>query len=69
MKKNLAGIKQIFNLINKSGPQINQLYYEGKYINTNEGIANTFNNSFTNIGSELDNETQTSHKTGAKMFS
>ena len=56
MKKTWQGIKQIININNKTGPQINQLFYKGKQINTNEGMANTFNKFFTEIGPQLDNE-------------
>ena len=40
----------------KAGIQINQLLYKGKQINTNEGMANNFNELFTEIGSQLDKE-------------
>ena len=56
MKKTWQGIKQIINLNNKSGPQITQLNYKGKQINSNEEMANAFNNFFTEIGPQLDKE-------------
>ena len=56
MKKTWQGIKTLINLNNNSSNHINQLYHQGKYINTNLGMANTFNKFFTNIGSELGNE-------------
>ena len=40
MKKTWQGIKQLINLNNKTGPQINQIYHEGKYINTNDDMVN-----------------------------
>ena len=59
MKKTWQGIKQLINLNNKTGRQINQIYHEGKYINTNWLILSiTF---FTNIGPGLDKEIPISH--------
>ena len=56
MKKTWQGIKEIINMNNKSGPQINQLNYKGKLVDNNKDIANNFNDFFTNIGLLLDNE-------------
>ena len=56
MKKTWQGIKEIINMNNKSGPQINQLNYKGKLVDNNKDIANNFNDFFTNIGPLLDNE-------------
>ena len=56
MKKTWQGIKEIINLNNKAGPKISQLNYEGKQINTNEGMANAFNDFFTKIGPKLDKD-------------
>ena len=64
MKKTWQGIKTLINLNNNSSNHINQLYHQGKYINTNLGMANTFNKFFTNIGSELDNEIPISQRPG-----
>ena len=63
MKNTWQGIKTFLNLNNNSRNHINQLYHLGKYINTNLGMANTFNKFFTNIGSELDNEISNISKT------
>ena len=54
MKKTWLGIKEIINMNNKLGPQITQLKYKGKQINTNVDMANTSNDFFTNIGPILD---------------
>ena len=64
MKKTWQGIKQIINMNNKSGSQITQLNYDGKHIDTNIGMANSFNDFFTNIGPILDNEIPKSHRPG-----
>ena len=54
MKKTWLGIKEIINMNNKLAPQITQLKYKGKQINTNVDMTNTFNDFFTNIGPILD---------------
>ena len=46
MKKTWQGIKQIININNKAGVQINQLCHKGKQINTNQEMANTINEFF-----------------------
>ena len=38
------------------GIQVTQLHYDGKNINTNKGMADAFNNFFTEVGSALDND-------------
>ena len=43
MKNTWKGIKNIINLNNSKGPQITQLHYNGKNINTNKGMADVFN--------------------------
>ena len=53
MKKTWKGIKHIININHKAGPQ---LFYKGMQINTNEDMANTFNEFFTEIGPQLDKE-------------
>ena len=55
----MKGIKEIINLNNKLEPKISQLNYEGKQINTNEGMSNAFNDFFTKIGPKLDIEIPT----------
>ena len=62
MKKTWQGIKEIINMNNKSGPQINQLNYKGKLVDNNKDIANNFNDFFTNIGPILDNEIPVSQR-------
>ena len=42
LKNTWQGIKHIININNKAGPQTSQLFYNGMQINTNEGMANTF---------------------------
>ena len=64
MKKTWQGTKTLINLNNNSSNHINQLYHQGKYINTNLGMAKTFNIFFTNIESELDNEIPISQRPG-----
>ena len=64
MKKTWQGIKQIININNKAGVQINQLYHKGKQINTNQEMANTFNEFFTEIGPQLDKEIPQSKRPG-----
>ena len=56
MKKTWQGIKQIININNKEGVQINQLCHKGKQINTNE--------FFTEIGPQLDKEIPQSKRPG-----
>ena len=69
MKKTWQGIKQIINMNNKLGPKITQLNYKGKMVDTNEDIANTFNDFFTNIGPILDNEIPVSQRPdGSKVY-
>ena len=64
MKKTWKGIKQIINLNNVTGPQISQLSYEGKTINSNKSMANAFNDFFTKIGPKLDEEIPVCNKPG-----
>ena len=64
MKKTWQGIKQIININNKAGVQINQLCHKGKQINTNQEMANTFNEFFTEIGPQLDKEIPQSKRPG-----
>ena len=54
MTKTWKGIKDILNINNKTGPQISQLVYNGKQINSNRGVANVFNDFFTKVGPNLD---------------
>ena len=69
MKKTWQGIKQIINLNNNAGPQITQLCHKGKQVNTNEGMANTFNDIFTDIGPQLDKEIpQCKRPGGTKLY-
>ena len=56
MKKTWKGIKDIININNKPGSQISQLVYKDKQITSNKGMANTFNEFFTDVGPNLDNE-------------
>ena len=55
MKNTWKGIKNIININNNRGSQINQLKYNGKNINNDVGKANAFNDIFTNVGPTLDN--------------
>ena len=64
MKKTWKGIKQIINLNNVTGPQISQLSYEGKTINSNKSMANAFNDFFTKIGPKLNEEIPICNKPG-----
>ena len=69
MKKTWQGIKQLINLNSKNSLNISQLNYKGKNIYTNEGMANAFNDFFTNVGPELDKEIPICKKPGAnKLF-
>ena len=63
MKKTWRGIKQIINL-NVTGPQISQLSYGGKTINSNKSMANAFDDFFTKIGPKLDEEIPICNKPG-----
>ena len=56
MKKTWQGIKKIINMNNNVETNIPQLQYDGKLINTDKGMANAFNDFFTKIGPELDQE-------------
>ena len=56
MKKTWQGIKKIINMNNNVETNIPQLQYGGKLINTDKGMANVFNDFFTKIGPELDQE-------------
>ena len=68
MKKTWQGIKEIINLNSKGSLNISQLNYKGKRINTNDGMANAFNDFFTNVGPELDKEIPICKKTGANKL-
>ena len=46
IKKTWQGIKQLINMNNKSGPQITQLNYKGKHVNSNKEMADSFNTFF-----------------------
>ena len=56
MKNTWKGIKNIINLNNNRDTKITQLHYNNKNINTNLGMANTFNDFFTNVGPSLDKD-------------
>ena len=56
MKKTWHGIKKIINMNNNVETNIPQLQYDSKLINTDKGMANAFNDFFTKIGPELDQE-------------
>ena len=64
IKKTWQGIKQIINLNNNTAPQITQLNYKSKHVNTNLGMANAFNEFFTDIGPLLDKEIPLCKKPG-----
>ena len=65
MKKTWQGIKQIININNKKGAQVNHLFYKNKQINTNIEMANSFNDFlFTEIGPKLDKEIPQSKRPG-----
>ena len=64
MKKTWQGIKQIININNKTDVQINQLCHKGKQISSNEEMAKTFNDFFTEIGPQLDKEIPQSKRPG-----
>ena len=68
MKKTWQGIKQIININNKADVQINQLCHNGKQISSNEEMANTFNDFFTEIGLQLDKEIQSKRPGGCKIY-
>ena len=56
IRKTWKGIKEIINLNNKQGEQVNQLRQNNKIIDNDEEISNTFNKFFTNVGPQLDND-------------
>ena len=56
MAKTWKGIKDTLNIYNKTGPYISQLVYNGKQINSNRGMANAFNDFFTKVGRNLDDD-------------
>ena len=69
MKKTWQGIKQIININNKTDAQINQLCHKGKQISSNEEMAKTFNDFFTEIGPQLDKEIpQSKRPRGCKIY-
>ena len=53
MKKTWKGIKELINTSNKQRIKINELKTNNKIINDNPTLANTFNNFFVNVGSEV----------------
>ena len=62
LKKTWKGIKNIINLTSKSNNDIPQIKTNNHVIDDNLTIANTFNNFFVNIGSELDKKIPKSQK-------
>ena len=62
--KTWQGIKQIININNKKGAQVNHLFYKNKQINTNIEMANSFNDFFTEIAPKLDKEIPQSKRPG-----
>ena len=50
MKNTWKGLKNIVKLNNNRGPQIIQLHYDGKNINTNKVMVNAFNAFFAKMG-------------------
>ena len=53
MKNTWKGITNILNLNNNKGTHVTQLNYNGKNLNINKDMADTFNEFFTNVGPTL----------------
>ena len=53
MKKTWRGIKELINTSNKNPMKVNELKVNNKLISDNLALANTFNNFFVNVGSEV----------------
>ena len=68
MKKVWLGIKEIVNLNSKRSLKISHLNYEGKKIVSDEGMANAFNDYFTNIGPKLDQNIPKSKRPDNELF-
>ena len=54
MKNIWNGIRNILSLGNKNHSLITQIDYKGKHVSSNPGMANAFNDFFTNVGPKLD---------------
>ena len=56
IKKTWMGIKSIINTKNEISPKTSQLNVNGKMIDDPKSIANSYNNFFTNVGQNIDND-------------
>ena len=54
LKKTWEGIRDLINVSKKSGINISKIIHDNKTITDNEGISNTINNFFVNIGSSVE---------------
>ena len=54
MKNIWKGIRNTLSLGNKNHSLITQIDYKGKHVSSNPGMANAFNDFFTNVGPKLD---------------
>ena len=54
MKYTRKGIRNILSLGNKNHSLITQIDYKGKHVSSNPGMANAFNDFFTNVGPKLE---------------
>ena len=50
------GIKELLNSNGKASLQISLLSYQGSHINDDKEMSNTFDDFFSNVGPNLDNE-------------
>ena len=54
LKKTWGGICDLINVSKKSGINIRKIIHDNKTITDNEGISNSINNFFVNIGSSVE---------------
>ena len=67
MKNLWKGIKNILNMNKKEDSRISQLSHNGKNINNNLDMANSFNEFFTEVGPKLNKQIPNSNL-GTQMF-
>ena len=68
MKNLWTGIKYILNINTKEDSQISQLSHNGKNINNNLDMANSFNEFSTEVGPKLINKFRIQIYLGTQMF-
>ena len=68
MKNIWKGIRNILSLGNKNHSLITQIDYRGKHVSSTPGMANVFNDFFTNVGPKLNELIPTNNSNGNPKY-